>query len=166
MHLHVLTTTCLSPVLLNVSKSLVDGLNLLTDFQSQLHLLLTAPSLLDLVLQWQYLRVSVILRANRPFLVRRVNKCQTTTVTTLTAHRGIAHQAPFVNGVTASSWWWHSRALDAALWPLGGWTPDRAIQPSRQRSDSSGQRGQVSSRRSWGKLSEQKPHSSPCQWDH
>lgn len=95
----------------------------------------------------------------------RVNKCQASTVTTLTTHRRAAHQAPFVNGVTDSSWWWHSRALDAALCPLGGWTPDRAVQPSPQRRDSSGQRGQVSSRKSWGKVGEQKPQSSPDQWD-
>lgn len=50
----------------------------------------------------------------------RVNKRQVNTVTTLTAHRRIAHQAAFVNGVIASSWRWHSRALDTALWPLGG----------------------------------------------
>lgn len=105
---------------------------------------------------------------NRQFfgVHERVNKRQASSVTTLTAHGRIAHHAPFVNGVTASSWWWHSRALDAALWPLGGWTPDRAVQPSPQRRYSAGQRGQVSSRRSRGRVHEQKPRSSPSQWDH
>lgn len=48
------------------------------------------------------------------------NACQSSSLTTLTALRRMAHQASFVNGVTASSWWWHSRALAVALWPLGG----------------------------------------------
>lgn len=48
----------------------------------------------------------------------------------------------------------------------GGWTPDRAVQPSTQLRDSSGQQGQVSSGGSWGKVGEQKPRGSPGQWDH
>lgn len=57
------------------------------------------------------------------------------TVTTLTAHRNIAHQASFVRTVTSSSCWWHSRVLAAGLWPLRGGlapgpglrAPDRAL---------------------------------------
>lgn len=54
------------------------------------------------------------------FCPSRVNKRQSSTVTTLTAHRRMAHQAPFVNGVTKSSWWWHSPALGRCPLASGG----------------------------------------------